>query len=222
MNDRAKEVLVRGAAELGIELSAADLGRFYRFAAELKKWSKKINLTAIHSDEEIAIKHFIDSLTLLRVVGRKGHLLDIGSGGGFPAIPLKIACHALHVTSVDAVEKKIIFQRHVARLLGLHDFETLHARGEELAVHHSGRFDWAVSRAFSDIPTFVRITLPLVKERGTLIAMKGKGGMDEVAAARSALHAMEVVVTELDEFRLPISGDIRSLVVMKRRTPAGD
>ncbi len=216
MNDRAKEFLNRGTAELGLELSAADLGRFYRFAAELKKWSKKINLTAIHSDEEIAVKHFLDSLSLLKVIGRRGYLLDIGSGGGFPAIPLKIVCHDLHVTSVDTVEKKIIFQRHAARLLGLHDFEALHVRGEELAAHHARRFDLVVSRAFSDIPTFVRIALPLVKENGAIVAMKGKGGRDEMVAARSALHAMGVEVAEFAEFRLPVSGDIRSLVVMKR------
>lgn len=216
MNDLAKELLARGSEELGMPLSSAELGRFYRFAAELKKWSRKINLTAIHSDEDIAVKHFLDSLTILKAVGRKGHFLDIGSGGGFPAIPLKIICHDLHVTSVDAVEKKIIFQRHVARLLGLHDFAALHARGEELAAHHAGRFDWVVSRAFSDIPTFVRIALPLIKDTGKIVAMKGKGGREEAAAAKAPLREMAVEVSDVIEFRLPVSGDARSLVVMQR------
>lgn len=216
MNDLAKELFTRGVQELGVSLTSAELGRFYRFAAELKKWSRKINLTAIHSDEEIAVKHFLDSLTLFTVVGRKGHLLDIGSGGGFPSIPLKIVCHDLHVTSVDAVEKKVIFQRHAARLLGLHDFAALHARGEELAAHHAGRFDWVVSRAFSDIPTFVRIALPLIKDTGTIVAMKGKGGREEVAAAKAILSEMMVEVRDVLEFHLPVSGDARSLVVMQR------
>ncbi len=220
MNDRAKELLTHGAAELGVPLTPAELGRFYRFAAELKKWSRKINLTAIHDDEEIAVKHFLDSLSLLKVIGRKGELLDIGSGGGFPVIPLKIVCHDLRVTSVDAVEKKVIFQRHAARLLGLHDFFALHARGEELAAHHAGRFDWVVSRAFSDIPTFVRIALPLIKDAGKIVAMKGKGGREEAAAARSSLRDMGVAVTEVSEFRLPVSGDARSLVVMERNVSA--
>ncbi len=216
MNDRAKELLTRGAAELGVPLTPAELGRFYRFAAELKKWNRKINLTAIHTDEEIALKHFLDSLSLLKAVGRTGHLLDIGSGGGFPAIPLKIVCHNLHVTSVDAVEKKVIFQRHAARLLGLHDFAALHARGEELPAHYAGRFDWVVSRAFSDIPTFVRIALPLIKDKGKIVAMKGKGGREEAAVGRAALNKMGVVVAEVHEFCLPVSGDVRALVVMER------
>jgi 16S rRNA (guanine527-N7)-methyltransferase len=216
VNERAKEILASGVTQLGLSLTTGELGKLYAFAAELKKWGRKINLTAIKDDEEIAVKHFLDSLTLLKVVGAKGHLLDIGSGGGFPAIPLKIVRHDLQVTSVDAVEKKVIFQRQAARLLGLHRFEALHARAEELAAHHAGEFDWVVSRAFSDIPTFVRIALPLVKEQGRIIAMKGRGGKDEAAAAKAPLMEMGVGVSEVLEFRLPHSGDGRALIVIKR------
>jgi 16S rRNA (guanine527-N7)-methyltransferase len=216
LNERAKEIVSKGSAELGLRLTAAELGKLYAFAAELKKWGRKINLTAIKDDEEIAVKHFLDSLTLLKLVGAKGHLLDIGSGGGFPAIPLKIVRHELHVVSVDAVEKKIIFQRQAARLLGLHNFEALHARAEELAAHHAGKFDWVVSRAFTDIPTFARIALTLIKNEGWIIAMKGRGGREEAVAAKSALHELGVEVGDVIEFRLPVSGDARSLIVMRR------
>jgi 16S rRNA (guanine527-N7)-methyltransferase len=217
VNERAKGLLVAGAGELGVKLSVAELGQLYAFAAELKKWSRKINLTAIRGDEEIVVKHFLDSLVLLRVVGVKGDLIDIGSGGGFPAIPLKIARRELQVVSVDAVEKKIIFQRHAARLLGLHGFEALHARAEELAVQRGGRFDWVVSRAFADIPTFVRIALPLIKEQGMIIAMKGRGGREEAEAAGAALRVMGGEVGEIIEFHLPVSGDARSLIIINRR-----
>jgi 16S rRNA (guanine527-N7)-methyltransferase len=216
VNERAKDLFIRGLAELGLYLTPAELGKLYTFAAELKKWSRKINLTAIIADEDIAVKHFLDSLTVLKAVGPKGRLLDIGSGGGFPAIPLKIVCHGLHVTSVDAVEKKVIFQRHAARLLGLQGFEVLHSRGEELAAHHAGSFDWVVSRAFSDIPTFVRIALPLIKTGGTIVAMKGRGGRDEAETVSAALSELGVRVTDVIEFRLPVSGDARSLIVMER------
>lgn len=216
MNDRAKEFLVTGAAELGRSLTPAELGRLYAFASELKKWGRKINLTAIKNDEDIVVKHFLDSFTLLKVKGIKGRLLDIGSGGGFPAIPLIMVLHELHVVSVDAVEKKVIFQRHAARLLGLHNFEALHARAEELAAKHARSFDWVVSRAFSDIPTFVRIALPLIKEQGQIIAMRGRGGREETVAAESALLGFGVEVSDIIEFRLPVSGDARSLIVMKR------
>jgi 16S rRNA (guanine527-N7)-methyltransferase len=216
VNEQAKKKLTSGLNELGVELTTAEMGKFNLLAAELKKWSRKINLTAIKEDEEIAVKHFLDSLTLIRIIGTKGDLLDIGSGGGFPAIPLKIARHELHVVSVDAVEKKIIFQRHVARQLGLQRFEALHARAEDLAAKHAGRFDWVVSRAFSDIPTYARIALPLIKEQGRIIAMKGRGGREEAAAARASLQDMGVEVCEVVELRLPGSGDSRSLVVMKK------
>src|ERR1019366_9310270 len=107
-------------------------------------------------------------LTLLQLVGQRGTLLDIGAGPGFPAIPLKIVRHDLKVTAVDAVEKKVIFQRHAGRVLGLHAFEALNDWGEELAARYAGSFDWVVSRAFADIPTFVRIALPLIREDGVM------------------------------------------------------
>ncbi|RII28624.1 MAG: 16S rRNA (guanine(527)-N(7))-methyltransferase RsmG [Geobacter sp.] len=216
MNERAKESFGRGLAELGVTLTSAELGKFYQLAAELGKWSRKINLTAIRGEEDIVVKHFLDSLTLLRAISARGSLLDIGSGGGFPALPVKIARHDLQVVSVDAVEKKIIFQRHAARLLGLHHFDALHVRGEELAGKYAGHFDWVVSRAFSDIPTFVRMALPLLKESGKIVAMKGKGGRDEAHAAEHPLADMGARVTEVMEFPLPVSGDARSLVVIER------
>jgi 16S rRNA (guanine527-N7)-methyltransferase len=202
--------------ELGLLLTEDELGKLYAFAAELKKWSRKINLTAITGDEEIAVKHFLDSLTLLEVVEPKGHLLDIGSGGGFPAIPLKIVCHELCVTSVDAVEKKIIFQRHAARLLGLHGFTALHARAEGLAGRYAGKFDRVVSRALSDIPTFVRIALPLLGAQGKMVAMKGRGGREETQSVTSTLAELGVRVADIIELRLPVSADARALVVMER------
>jgi len=217
VNDRAKGLLVTGVGELGLKLAPAELGKLYAFASELKKWSRKINITAIRGDEEIAVKHFLDSFVLLRVVGIKGDLLDIGSGGGFPAIPLKIARHELHVVSVDAVEKKIIFQRYAARFLGLQGFEALHARAEELAAQRAGCFDWVVSRAFTDIHSFVRIALPLIKEQGKIIAMKGRGGREEAEAAGPALRGMGAEVSEIIEFHLPVSGDARSLIIINRR-----
>ena len=216
MNERAKEHLVRGALQLGVELTPAQLGRFYALAAEIKKWGKKINLTAIRDDEEIAVKHFLDSLSLVKVIGRHGHLLDIGAGAGFPALPVKIACPDLSVTTVDAVEKKVIFQRHAARTLGLHGFEALHARGEELAAKYAGHFHVVVSRAFSDIPTFARMALPLLKEGGRIVAMKGRGGKDEAEAARAPLADLGLRVAEVLEFTLPVLGDQRALVVIER------
>lgn len=216
MKEQARELLVRGLAELGVRLTPDELEKLRLLAAELQKWGRKINLTAIQGDEDIAVKHFLDSLTLLKIVGGKGRLLDIGSGAGFPSLPLKIVRHELEVISVDAVEKKIIFQRHAARLLQLHGFEALHARAEELTTKDACSFDWVVSRAFSDIPTFAGMALSLLNEHGKIIAMKGGRGREEAELARGALSDMGAWVSNVIEFRLPISCDARSLIIIEQ------
>lgn len=222
MNRETSELLGRCAAELGIELDPNELGRFGSFAAELKKWNRKINLTAIRDDRDIVIKHFADSLTLLRAVDKTGSLLDIGSGGGFPAIPVKIMLPKLSVVSVDAVEKKIMFQRQVARLLHLHEFTALHVRGEELVKSYADHFDWVVSRAFSDLPYFASLALPLLKDSGRIIAMKGKEGREEAEACVKQLADLGATVIECISLKLPVSGDVRCLVVMKKRDKETD
>lgn len=214
---RELALLKRGADELGIELDAAALDRFSRFAAELAKWNRKINLTAIKEGEDVMIKHFLDSLTVLAKVDVFGRVLDIGSGGGFPGIPLKIARPDLQVVSVDAVEKKILFQRHVARLLGLNGFTAIHARGESLASQYASSFDIIVSRAFTDILSFVRMVEPLLAEGGRIVAMKGSEGVSEMTSYKDELSLTGFEVESVHEFHLPVAGDRRSLIIMKKR-----
>jgi 16S rRNA (guanine527-N7)-methyltransferase len=216
MNQGAKDLLVSGVRELGLELSGGQLSQLNQFAEELKKWNRKINLTAITDDAGIAVKHLVDSLTLLKVVRGGGRLLDIGSGGGFPCIPVKIALPDLEVVSVDAVVKKISFQKQAVRLLDLVNFTATHARAETLSADYPQYFDWVVSRAFSDIPSFVAMALPVLKADGRIVAMKGKNAAEEVAAARDALIEMGAAVEKVEDFVLPGSGDARSLVVIVR------
>lgn len=216
MNQRAKDLLLAGAGELGISLTGAQLASLDAFAEELKKWNRKINLTAITDDEGIAVKHLVDSLSLLKVVRGPGRMLDIGSGGGFPCIPVKIVQPDLDMVSVDAVVKKISFQKQAVRLLKLEGFDAIHVRAETLAADYADSFDWVVSRAFSDLPTFVEMALPVLKRQGRIIAMKGKNATEEVAAAEEALGKLGVRVEGLESFMLPKVGDARSLIVMAR------
>jgi 16S rRNA (guanine527-N7)-methyltransferase len=217
VNQRAKELLVSGARELGIELKPDQVKRLDLFAEELKKWNKKINLTAITDDEGIAVKHFVDSLSLLKVVSGPGRLLDIGSGAGFPCIPVQVVNPELEVVSVDAVVKKISFQKQAVRLLNLVNFSALHARAETMPDTYAESFDWIVSRAFSDIPCFVSMALPLLKPGGRIVAMKGRGVAEELAAAQKALDEKGVRVEATENFELPGGGDARSLVVIVRK-----
>ncbi len=214
MNQAAKDLLASGAKELGVSLSPAQLAALNLFAEELKKWNRKINLTAISDDQGIAVKHLVDSLSLLKVVAGRGRLLDIGSGGGFPCIPVKIALPDLDMVSVDAVVKKISFQKQAARLLRLEHFEAMHVRAETLSERYADSFDWIVSRAFSDIPSFVSMAMPLLKEQGRIVAMKGRNAAEEVAAAKSELADMGAQVESCQDFCLPGSGDARCLVVI--------
>ncbi|MBJ6748613.1 16S rRNA (guanine(527)-N(7))-methyltransferase RsmG [Geomonas anaerohicana] len=216
MNQRAKDLLKKGSAELGIDLTPGQLNALDLFAEELKKWNRKINLTAITDDEGIAVKHLVDSLSLLKVVRGPGSMLDIGSGGGFPGIPVKLVQPDLEIVSVDAVVKKISFQKQAVRLLNLVGFDAQHVRAETLAVQYAGHFDWVVSRAFSDIPSFVAMALPVLKDGGRIVAMKGKNAAEEVAAAEGELEKRGARVESVYDFSLPCSGDARSLVVIVR------
>lgn len=211
------EYLERGAADLGIELDQAQLGKFATFAHELLKWNRKINLTSIVRLDEIAVKHFIDSLSVVPYLDASGELLDIGSGGGFPAIPLKIVLPDLTVVSVDAVEKKVLFQRHVARLIQLEKFIALHARAETLPLEYGERFGRIVSRAFSDIPTFVELALPLLAPEGVMVAMKGKEGRREAEDAADRLDQLGTIITEIVEFQLPLLAEARSVVIIRKK-----
>jgi len=216
MNKEALDLLQRCASDFAVALNVQEQKLFDVFAEELKKWNRKINLTAIKNDREIVIKHFADSMSLVGHLPEKGKLLDIGSGGGFPAIPLKILFPNLTVFSVDAVEKKILFQRHASRLLQLNDFTALHARVEDLIQSHASQFDIIVSRAFSDLPLFVGLSLPLLKGDGQIIAMKGREGREEADAAEKQLAELGARVVDCIHLRLPVSGDERFLVVLKK------
>lgn len=216
MNQRAKDLLISGARELGIELTKEQAQRLDQFAEELKKWNKKINLTAITDDDGIALKHLVDSLSLLKVVRGPGKMLDIGSGGGFPCIPVQVVAPDLEVVSVDAVVKKISFQKQAVRLLNLANFTALHVRAETLAASYPETFHWIVSRAFSDLPSFVTMALPLMRADGRIVAMKGRNAAEEVEEAAETLERFGVLVERMEKFNLPGSDEARALIVMRK------
>lgn len=216
MTTEAGQLLVRCAEELGLALNSQQLSFFMTLLSELKKWNNKVNLTSIREDEQIVLKHFVDSLMLTPAVHPQGSLLDIGSGGGFPALPLKIMLPALKVVSVDAVEKKIMFQRQIARILGLQEFSALHARIEHLPENYHGCFDFIVTRAFSDLPTFAALGLPYLKQDGLMIAMKGKKGGEEAKGAENLMAELGIRIVSRTCQKLPASGDDRCLVVMHK------
>jgi 16S rRNA (guanine527-N7)-methyltransferase len=176
METENKDLLVEGANTFGIHLDGKTIESFELYLKELLKWNQKINLTAIRSEKGIVLKHFLDSLSVYPYIPKTCSLLDIGSGAGFPGIPLKITQPNLEMTLIDSVRKKVDFQRHIIRMLGLRGTEAIHGRVQDKGILQclARRFDIVLSRAFSDLRTFLVLSLPLLKEEGIVIAMKGE------------------------------------------------
>ncbi len=211
-----RDALRQAAAEMHIDMPQEQIEAFELFSEELKKWNRKINLTAITTDREIAVKHIIDSICLARLIDGAENVLDVGSGAGIPAIPLKIIRPDIHVTSVDAVAKKIHFQRHMARLLHLQKFEALHTRIENLGDRYERHFDVITSRAFTDLEQFVRLTNLLISDDGSLIAMKGPAANSELEQARTTLQTLQFEICSIVRYALPFNNGERCLVTIKR------
>lgn len=203
--------------KLALDVPAETIPCLERLADELLRWTRRRNLTAITNRDEVLEKHLADSLTLLPFARRAKRMLDIGSGAGFPALPLKIVCPALEVVSVDAVGKKIDFQRHVARTFGLKGFTALHARIETLTDHsqYLAGFDLLTARALCSLDELVAMADPFLASGGCLVAMKGPEGLQEYAALRDLLQEGGWS-TVLHRLVLPHSGAERCLIELAR------
>lgn len=210
-----KEMLVEGAALLNVTLDAKTAEKFVRYKDELKAWNKKINLTAIESDADIVVKHFLDSLTLCRFLKGNERLLDIGSGGGFPGIPLKLAMPGLNVTLLDSVQKKVFFLRHVMRFLDLTGIEAQAGRAEDLAISatYKHSFDCVTSRALSELKDFILLGVPFLRPNGALLAIKGPAITEELKAA-SGIDG--IGPPEVFEIPLPFSKRTTTVVLVRR------
>ena len=177
-----RKILIEGAKSFGINLDERTVEAFDLYLRELLRWNQKINLTAIRREKEIVLKHFLDSLSVFPYLSHISSLLDIGSGAGFPGIPLKMVLPSMEVALIDSVLKKVDFQRHIIRSLGLREIEAIHGRVQdnENLRRMEGRFDMAVSRAFSDLRTFPALSSKFLKKGGIALAMKGELGDEEL------------------------------------------
>jgi len=182
MEAENQDLLIEGAKTFGIALDEKAMEAFDLYLKELLKWNQKINLTAIRSEKGIVLKHFLDSLSVRPYLPDHSFILDIGSGAGFPGIPLKIIQPSFEVTLIDSVRKKVDFQRHIIRMLGLRGTEAIHGRVQDRGILQrlQGRFDIVLSRAFSNLRTFLSLSSPFLKQEGTVVAMKGEVDPNEM------------------------------------------
>lgn len=204
-------------AELEISIDSAQEERLLRFLDELLRWNQSINLTAITDRDEALIKHLADSLTLLPLLRGDETLLDMGSGGGLPGLPLKLVLPDLNLTSVDAVAKKISFQKHVIRSFALSGAVARHGRLEELGREPAlaGHFELVVARAFASLADCVRLARPFLQPGGRLIAMKGPEGEREVLAAENVFTSAGFSLQQIDRLHLPGSNGERTLITLE-------
>ena len=212
------KTLESGAAEFGIALDDAQINAFERYTELLLEWNQRFNLTRITEPDEIAVKHYLDSLSVLKYVRIRGgsSLIDIGTGAGFPGIPLKIAVPTLRLTLLDSVRKRLTFLEAVVQELGLTDVRIVHGRAEDYGQDraHRAKYDFAVSRAVARLSVLCELCMPFCRTGGKFIAYKGPEADEEIAEASKAIRVLGGKLEAVHRFTLP-GGDLqRSLVIV--------
>jgi len=212
------EEIAEKARIMGIDLPENALPLFQKHARMITEWNQRLNLTRI-SEEEMAEKHFVDSLTVLLVpkVNDARNAIDIGSGAGFPGIPLKVVRPDMKITLVDSLGKRVKFLERVVRALELEGIRCYHSRAEEMGQDkgHREKYDVALARAVASLVLLCEYLLPLVRMGGIMVALKGPSGKEEVKEAERALDILGGRVEDILELSLP-SGDGRQLVVIEK------
>jgi 16S rRNA (guanine527-N7)-methyltransferase len=205
---------------LGMDLNKAQIHAFEWYEKELLAWNERFNLTAIRDAESIRTKHFLDSLTCALLMNGQcsGSLIDIGTGAGFPGIPLKIMFPQIQLTLVESIGKKADFCRHIVKSLNLDGTRVLQERAEDLGQHHIHRenYDWAVARAVANLNILAEYLLPLVRVGGVMIAQKGSSGPIEAHASTGALQKLGGHLRIVRELQLPGIAEERYIIAIDK------
>lgn len=206
------------ANELNIKLTDLQLDNFYTYMKILLEWSARINLTAIKEPEEIIKKHFIDSLTIKKYIDDDLSIIDVGTGAGFPGIPLNIASNTNKITLLDALNKRLNFLNEVIKELKLKNIKTVHFRAEEAGRNKQYRekFDVATSRAVAPLNILVEYLLPFVKIGGKCICMKGSNIVEELENSKNAISILGGEIENIDKLTLPGTDIVRNIIVINK------
>ena len=206
-----------------VELNEEKIEKFYKYMELLIEWNEKMNLTAITEPNDIILKHFIDSITIEKYIEKNANLIDVGTGAGFPGIPLKIVRDDLQITLMDSLNKRIKFLDEVIKVDDLKNIDAIHSRAEELSRNKDFResFDYATSRAVASLNVLLEYMLPFVKVGGYCICMKGANVDEEIETSKKALNILNAKIEKVDSLCLPMSDYSRNIVIVKKvgKTP---
>lgn len=215
--------LIKVMESEGIKLTEECAEKFEQFRETLIETNKYLNLTSITEDEEVNYKHFLDSLLPMKKIEfiENAKVIDIGTGGGFPGLPMKFYRDDLDITLLDSLNKRIKFLKDTIYKMELSKIDAIHGRAEELGRQKQYRevYDYAISRAVSRLNTLVEYSLPFVKVGGYFISMKGPSGKEEAEEAKNAIKLLGGEIVDIIEYQLDYEDSDRTLVVIKKISP---
>ena len=198
------------------ELSEEQIMQFYKYMNTLVEWNEKINLTAITEPNEVIKKHFVDCLSILKYIPKQSKVIDVGTGAGFPGIPLKIAESSLNITLLDSLNKRVNFLNKVINTINLENIKAVHSRAEEYAVWENREsYDVAVSRAVAELPTLLEYLMPYVKVGGICICMKGPKATEELEKSRKAIEVLGGRFEKIENINIDENME-RNIIIIKK------
>lgn len=213
-----EQILKSGFSVLGLPTTA--LPSLLRYAQLLLGKNRVMNLTAITDPSEVARLHFLDSAALLNLVNFRGaSVVDVGTGAGFPGLPLRLVEPSIRLTLLDSLGKRVAFLQEVCDDLGLSDVACVHARAEEFTIDHRERFDFAVSRAVASLPMLTELCLPLVKPGGIFIAMKSVDCDEELTSAHRAITLLGGTVADVKDYVIPGTEVTHRVILIQKVSP---
>jgi len=214
------ELLEKGSVELGLNLNSNQMDKLLKYKDLLLEWNQKINITAIEDENEIITKHFLDSLTGITIpeINTAASIIDVGTGGGFPGIPLGIMLNDTKITLLDSLNKRIMFLKEVIDQLNLSNFELIHGRAEDFGnnLMYREKYELCVSRAVANLSVLSEYCLPFVKVGGNFVSYKGSDVQDELDQALNAIKILGGNFSDIKLVKIPYTDIIHSLIIIKK------